>query len=943
MAGATGHLPGGASCTLAPAGPDSASCSVSYRPATTEGSHVIKGAYGGSALHDTSAGSDSITVTKRSTSTTIACPASLALHETGSCSATVSDTDAGDKAAPTGSVTFTLDPSSVAGATGTFPGGASCTLAPAGPDSASCSVSYRPATTEGSHVIKGAYGGSALHDTSAGSDSITVTKRSTSTTIACPASLALHETGSCSATVSDTDAGDKAAPTGSVTFTLDPSSVAGATGTFPGGASCTLAPAGPDSASCSVSYRPATTEGSHVIKGAYGGSALHDTSAGSDSITVTKRSTSTTIACPASLALHETGSCSATVSDTDAGDKAAPTGSVTFTLDPSSVAGATGTFPGGASCTLAPAGPDSASCSVSYRPATTEGSHVIKGAYGGSALHDTSAGSDSITVTKRSTSTTIACPASLALHETGSCSATVSDTDAGDKAAPTGSVTFTLDPSSVAGATGTFPGGASCTLAPAGPDSASCSVSYRPATTEGSHVIKGAYGGSALHDTSAGSDSITVTKRSTSTTIACPASLALHETGSCSATVSDTDAGDKAAPTGSVTFTLDPSSVAGATGTFPGGASCTLAPAGPDSASCSVSYRPATTEGSHVIKGAYGGSALHDTSAGSDSINVTKRSTSTTIACPASLALHETGSCSATVSDTDAGDKAAPTGSVTFTLDPSSVAGATGTFPGGASCTLAPAGPDSASCSVSYRPATTEGSHVIKGAYGGSALHDTSAGSDSITVTKRSTSTSVSCVPAVDRREPEHDLQCNGERHQQRRQVRAERQRDLLEHWRGHVQCRHGHLHRAEHLHVGSGRPGKLDLFRHLHAEQCEFHHAHDHRRLPGVGGAHDQLWHVRRRCRQAQHDDVRCLQSAPDRHQHLIHLHGHCHGYRSRGYEIGARWDGHVQLLQRDDDRDDDLGLHALAADRLFELVHRDVLVRRPGGRHGHRGIQRQ
>ena len=747
IAGATGTFPGGASCTLAPAGPDSSSCSVNYRPATTEGSHVIKGAYGGSALHDTSSGTDSINVTKRSTTTSVACPASLALHETGSCTATVTDSDSGDKSAPGGSVAFTLDASSIAGATGTFPGGASCTLAPAGPDSSSCSVNYRPATTEGSHVIKGAYGGSALHDTSSGTDSINVTKRSTTTSVACPASLALHETGSCTATVTDSDSGDKSAPGGSVAFTLDASSIAGATGTFPGGASCTLAPAGPDSSSCSVNYRPATTEGSHVIKGAYGGSALHDTSSGTDSINVTKRSTTTSVACPASLALHETGSCTATVTDSDSGDKSAPGGSVAFTLDASSIAGATGTFPGGASCTLAPAGPDSSSCSVNYRPATTEGSHVIKGAYGGSALHDTSSGTDSINVTKRSTTTSVACPASLALHETGSCTATVTDSDSGDKSAPGGSVAFTLDASSIAGATGTFPGGASCTLAPAGPDSSSCSVNYRPATTEGSHVIKGAYGGSALHDTSSGTDSINVTKRSTTTSVACPASLALHETGSCTATVTDSDSGDKSAPGGSVAFTLDASSIAGATGTFPGGASCTLAPAGPDSSSCSVNYRPATTEGSHVIKGAYGGSALHDTSSGTDSINVTKRSTTTSVACPASLALHETGSCTATVTDSDSGDKSAPGGSVAFTLDASSIAGATGTFPGGASCTLAPAGPDSSSCSVNYRPATTEGSHVIKGAYGGSALHDTSSGTDSINVTKRDTSTSVSCAP----------------------------------------------------------------------------------------------------------------------------------------------------------------------------------------------------
>ena len=174
---------------------------------------------------------------------------------------------------------------------------------------------------------------------------LTVTKRSTSTTVTCsPASVAFGQASTCTTVVSDSDSGTKSFPTGTVTLSAAPA----ASGTF-SSTTCTLAQVGATTtSSCDVTYTPSANAGTHTINASYGGSAAHAVSSDADgfALTVTKRSTSTTIACPASLALHETGSpARATVSDTDAGDKAAPTGSVTFTLDPSSVAGATGHLP----------------------------------------------------------------------------------------------------------------------------------------------------------------------------------------------------------------------------------------------------------------------------------------------------------------------------------------------------------------------------------------------------------------------------------------------------------------------------------------------------------------------------------------------------------------------------------------------------------------------
>ena len=385
----------------------------------------------------------------------------------------------------------------------------------------------------------------------------------------------------------------------------------------------------------------------------------------------------------------------------------------------------------------------------------------------------------------------------------------------------------------MAGATGTFPGGASCTLAPAGHRQRELLGQLPPGDHRGQPRDQGRLRRqrSARHERRQRLDhrhQALDLDHDRLPGLARPATRRVP----CSATVSDTDAGDKAAPTGSVTFTLDPSSVAGATGTFPGGASCTLAPAGHRQRELLGQLPPGDHRGQPRDQGRLRrAAALHETSAGSDSITVTKRSTSTSVSCvPASVVVSQNTTCSATVSDTNSGDKSAPSGNVTFSSTGAGTFSAgTGTFTAPSTCTLAPAGPASSTCSVTYTPSNASSTtHTITGAYQGSAVHKTSSGTFDVAVGKRSTTTSVACSPLLT-----------------------------------------------------------------------------------------------------VINTSSTCTATVTDT--------------EVAGYEIGARWDGHVQLLQRDDDRDDDLELHAVAADCLFELVQRDVLVRRPGGRHGHCGIQRQ
>ena len=406
---------------------------------------------------------------------------------------------------PTGSVDFSSD-----NAGGDF-STASCTLVSDGAATftSSCSVTYT-GDIAGTDLITATYNeaSSAVHATSTGTDTILVTERSTSTLVDCPASLALNQGGTCTATVTDTDAGTKSDPSGSVDFTR----------TGPGGgsfssASCTLVSDGAATftSSCSVTYTPSSEVGSHVVQAAYNeaSSSLHATSAGSDTITVTERSTSTVVDCPATLALNQGGLCTATVTDTDGGSKSDPAGSVDFL----ETGVGTGTF-SAASCTLVSDGAATftSSCSVTYTPATGAGTHTVRADYNeaSSSLHATSFGTDSITVTERSTSTAVTCTGPVGLDQGSLCTATVTDTDAGSKSDPTGIVDFNR---SGPGAGSFTP--ASCTLTSDGVGTtftSKCLVTYTPTSGGGTHTINAIYreDSSPLHASSSGSYGLAV-------------------------------------------------------------------------------------------------------------------------------------------------------------------------------------------------------------------------------------------------------------------------------------------------------------------------------------------------------------------------------------------------------------------------------------------------
>src|SRR6185437_6255958 len=157
--------------------------------------------------------------------------------------------------------------------------------------------------------------------------------------------------------------------------------------------------------------------------------------------------------------------------------------------------------------------------------------------------------------------------------------------------------------------------------------------------------------------------------------------------------------------------------------------------------SCTVDYTGNAAQ-TDTITATYDelSSLIHASSTDTFAISVEKRTTSTTVTCsPSTVAINQGTVCVASVDDTDAGSPSAPAGTVDFSR---SGAG-TGNF-SSASCTLVAVDANTSSCQVGYRPTSGAGGHIVSGAYQGSAVHQTSNDTDTVTVTERSTSADLS-------------------------------------------------------------------------------------------------------------------------------------------------------------------------------------------------------
>jgi hypothetical protein len=224
--------------------------------------------------------------------------------------------------------------------------------------------------------------------------------------------------------------------------------------------------------------------------------------------------------------------------------------------------------------------------------------------------------------------------------------------------------------------------------------------------------------------------------RSTSTTLDCPATTPANTPATCTATVTDTASGTKSAPLGTVSFSVT-SQPAGSTATVT--PTCALAPASSSSSTCTAVFS-ADTLGNYTIEATYNPAptSIHASSSGSDTINVTARSTSTTLDCPASTPANTPATCIVTVKDIDAPPKSPPLGDVDFSFT-SQPAGSTPTITSDP-CALTPdtttTATDDSTCTIMFN-STKAGDYTIKGTYepAPGSPHETSNDSDTIKVT----------------------------------------------------------------------------------------------------------------------------------------------------------------------------------------------------------------
>ena len=327
---------------------------------------------------------------------------------------------------------------------------------------------------------------------------------------------------------------------------------------------------------------------------------------------------------------------------------------------------------------------------------------------------------------KHLTAVTLSCaPSAVVAGQVTTCTVVVNDIEGDGATTPSGTVRFHTDSSGVLGS------GGSCVLSGSGA-SASCQLDYTPSTVgSGTHALLARYRGDATHVAGPARTSVSVAARATTMTVSCaPDPVVVGHSTSCTATVSDTEpAGTPSTPTGdsAVSFASDSS------GSFTNGNTCNLSGSG-GTASCSQNYDPSSIgSGSVTMTASFLGDPAHAATSATTTVSVVGRQTSTDLSCsPASMAVGRSTTCTATVGDGQlGGTPTAPSGTVSVSGDSS------GTFSGGAACTLA-GSTNPTSCQITYTPTNLgSGTHTLTGTYNGDSTHATSAGRADLVVGSR--------------------------------------------------------------------------------------------------------------------------------------------------------------------------------------------------------------
>ena len=820
------------SASVSGAGGLTASLTPSYEDNTSAGTATASATYGGDDNHNGSSGSKSFAITTAGSAVSVTCAAGpftyTGLAQTP-CSATVTGAGGLNE-----SVAVTYEDNTGAGkatASATYAGdanhapGSDSETFVIGQADAECTVTDYSGTYDGAaHTVSGTCTGLGGVDLSAGFDPgerFTVAGEHTTTWTFAGGGNYADVTGTAAVSIA------KAASTTVVTCPAG-----GAT--FDGSAQepCTAKVTGVGGLdeSVTVSYTDNTNAGAATASATYAGDGNHTGSSDTQDFVIAKATTSTVVICPDGPFVY-TGSplapaCTATTTggglatvhptvsltnNTNAGiatasasyagddDHLGSNGSTTFVIDKASsrvtlICTSPVTYTGSALevCSAAATGDGIASpieLEVDYTANTDVGAAGASAAWAGDDNHTGSTGSDSFTIAKAESVTTVACPA-----------------------------TETYTGSSLTPCTATVTG--------AGVLNEELQVTYTDNTDVGTATASAAYAGDANHNGSTGSETFEITKATTTTTVTCPGGP-FDYTGSplnpdCTATTTgaglitlhpsitfsnNTDAGMATASasyvgddnhtgsTGSDSFRIDKAAstvslICDDSATYTGSALevCSATANGAGIASpveLEVDYTDNLNVGTATASAAYAGDANHNGNTASDTFEITKAGSVTTVTCPARVTyagaaltpctatttgaglttLHpsvaygdNTNAGTATASATYTGDanhtgssdnttftiaEASTSTTVTCPADPSVYTGSAITP--GCTATTTGAGGLSVHPTVTFADNTNAGTATASASYAGGADHLPSSGSTTFVIAKAPTTTSVTC------------------------------------------------------------------------------------------------------------------------------------------------------------------------------------------------------
>ncbi|MGW3010143.1 Ig-like domain repeat protein [Streptomyces sp. NPDC001219] len=638
---------------------------ITHTYTSAGGPYPVTAHYDGDVSYSASSGSDTQTVGKAATTTAVvSSPDPTVVGQLTTVTASVASVAPG-AGAPSGTVTFD------------FGDGTPALTAPVIDGLVMVTHAY-PSTSGSPFAITGTYNGDANFTASSGSDTQTVGRAATTAVVSSPDPTVVGQLTTVTASVASVAPG-AGAPSGTVTFD------------FGDGTPTLTAPVTDGRVMVTHSYGN-TTGSPFVLTATYDGDANFTSSSGTDTQTVGKAATMTTVtSSPDPTVVGQSTTITASVTSVAPG-VATPTGTVTFS------------FGDGTSSTTTALADGTATVTHTY--ATRSGSPFpVTATYNGESGFMSSSGSDTQTVGRAATTTAVvSSPDPSVAGQSVTLTATVSPVAPG-AGTPTGTVTFSFGDGTGA-ATATLSGG-------------TATVTHPFNSTSGSpYTVTATYNGDVSFTSSSGSDTQTVGRAATTTAVvSSPDPSVAGQSVTLTATVS-TAAPGAGTPTGTVTFTFGDGTGAG-TATLSGGIA-------------TLTHTYATRAGSPFpITAVYNGDANFSASTGTDTQTLTKTSTTTTVtSTPDPSVSGGTVTLRATVSS----GAGAPTGTVTFSFG-DGTATATANLSGGVA-------------TVTHAYTTTTGSpFTVTATYSGDASFSGSTGTDTQTVTRSGTTTTVVSAP----------------------------------------------------------------------------------------------------------------------------------------------------------------------------------------------------